>query len=120
MDRFYNQNSNSFKPLSQETVTLDFSGCRTLGEIHRLLKETLGFPDYYEENRDALEDCLDDRFCVKEAYQVNVVGFSSLSEDLQARCAVMWEVFDDIQKEHPNVTFSLISQVNRRQRRRGR
>ena len=28
--------------------------------IHRILKETLGFPDYYGENLDALYDCLTD------------------------------------------------------------
>lgn len=32
--------------------------CRSLAEVHRVLRETLSLPDYYGENLDALWDCL--------------------------------------------------------------
>lgn len=39
-------------------IILDFGGCGSEQEVHRYLKERLGFPDYYGENLDALYDCL--------------------------------------------------------------
>ena len=40
-------------------LTLDFTGYRDISELHKVLKETFNFPDYYGENLDAPWDCLD-------------------------------------------------------------
>ncbi len=42
-----------------EFITLDFTGCRYLGEIHKILKRQFRFPECYGENLSALWDCLD-------------------------------------------------------------
>ena len=39
----------AFKPI-ESTVVLDVSACRCLGELHAVLKEGFGLPDYYGEN----------------------------------------------------------------------
>ena len=39
---------------------LDFSNIEDFWDIHRILKESLEFPDYYGGNLDALFDCLTD------------------------------------------------------------
>ena len=47
--------------MKQEPFTeykLDFTGIETKEALHALLKEKLGFPEYYGNNLDALYDCL--------------------------------------------------------------
>ena len=50
MDMYKNQ-SNAFKLIKENPIILDFTGCRRLGEIQKILKERFGFPEYYGENR---------------------------------------------------------------------
>lgn len=39
-------------------VTIDFSSCSNWWDVHELLKEKLGFPEFYGRNLDALWDLL--------------------------------------------------------------
>ena len=39
-------------------VTLNFSNCDYLGEVHKIIKEQLKLPEWYGCNLDALWDCL--------------------------------------------------------------
>ena len=100
---------NAFKPITENPIILDFSGCKYLGEIHLILKTKFGLPDYYGKNWDALWDCL--RYLwINDGYtKVNIYGFMSLPEDLREYCKVMLEIFDDVHGETPNVVFELIS-----------
>ena len=45
---------NAFRPITENPIVLDFTGCKYLGEIHLILKTKFGLPDYYGENWDAL------------------------------------------------------------------
>lgn len=102
-------NPNAFKPITENPINLDFSGCKYSGEIHKILKQKFGLPEYYGENWDALWDCLDGLFCNSGAISVKIHGFNSLNSELRDYCRTMLEVFDDVHKETPNVTFELIS-----------
>ena len=42
-----NLKQNAFKPIKENPIILDFTGCKYLGEIHLLLKEKFGFPVYF-------------------------------------------------------------------------
>ena len=53
----FGNDKNAFR-LIKSPVILDFANCKYIGEIHKILKENFGLPDYYGENRDALWDCL--------------------------------------------------------------
>lgn len=90
-----------------EQIFLDFTGCRTLGEIHRVLKTTFEFPDYYGENWDALWDCLS---CYSnDPLLVEVRGLSTLPEGYEEEVEIMLTIFDRVHRETLHIVFSIIS-----------
>ena len=103
------QKRNAFKPIKENPIVLDFTGCRYLGEIHLILKEKFGLPEFYGENWDALWDSLDDRFYSDEVCNINISGYATLSKELRDECIAMLEIFEEIQKEKQNVVFKIIS-----------
>ena len=100
---------NAFKPIKENPIILDFTGCKYLGEIHLILKIKFGLPAYYGENWDALWDCMHGLFYQRGDYKVNIYGFLSLPEDLREYCVTMLEIFDDVHHDTPNVVFALVS-----------
>lgn len=102
------QKRNTFKQMEGNDIILDFSNCKHLEEIHTVLEKNFGLPEYYGENRDALWDCLDDRFDDDTNYTIKTYGYDQLEKALRNHCAAMIEVFDDVHKEHPNVVFNMI------------
>ena len=100
---------NAFKPINENPITLDFTGCKNLDGIHLILKTKFGLPEYYGENWDALWDCLDGLFSGSENVKVNIYGFLSLPEDLREYCMTMLKIFDDVHEETPNVIFEVVS-----------
>lgn len=98
----------AYKPI-RNPVVLDFSGCRYLGEVHGMLKERFGLPEYYGENWDALWDCLRGLFYERGEWSVEIHGLTSLPKDLADECVKMLEVFRDVHQGTPNVVFHLIS-----------
>ena len=100
---------NGFKPIKHNPIILDFSACKYLGEIHRILKTEFGLPEYYGENWDALWDCLRYLWSDGKKIKVHIYGFMSLPDDLREYCKTMLRIFDNVHKETPNVNFELIS-----------
>lgn len=100
---------NAFKPIEENPIILDFTGCKYLEEIHLILKTKFGLPEYYGENWDALWDCLRYLWSDGEFVKVNIYGFLSLPDDMREYCEAMLEVFDEVHKDTPNVIFELIS-----------
>ena len=90
----------------QEIIEVDFSGCRYLGEIHKVLKQQLDFPDYYGENLSALWDCL--RYYGFEDTKIIVKGITELPGELKEYMNRIIEVFDDVHTENPASTFEIV------------
>lgn len=98
----------AFKEIKENPIIIDFSSCRP-EEIHTMLKEKFGFPEYYGRNLDALWDCMRGLFYDEGEYKVKIYGYNSLDEYVKEYCKEILEVFDDVHKETPNVTFEVIS-----------
>ncbi len=91
-----------------KNVVLDFTGCSHWSEIHRIIKESFDFPDYYGENLSALWDCMCD-YC--DNMHVYIKGLNTLTQDYYEYMIKILEVFDDVHQENPGFTFEII-QVN--------
>ena len=97
-----------FKEITENPIVLDFSKCKYWQQVHDMLKEKFGLPEYYGENWDALWDCLRDLFEDMGDWEVHIKGFHTMPQDWQQSCKTMLSVFDDVHKETPNVVFKLI------------
>lgn len=104
-----NNDKYAYKPIQENPIILDFTDVKHWWEIYALLKEKFGLPDACGENWDAIWDCLDGLFDENDDFTVKIYGFNSLDEELRDYCSAMLEIFDDIHKETPNITFELIS-----------
>ena len=99
----------AYKPIDFHNIVLDFTDCKYPADIHRVLKESFGFPEYYGVNWDALWDCLNDLFFSSEEALVKICGISILDKEMQAYLKPMFELFSDISDDNPNIIFKSIS-----------
>ena len=88
---------------------MDFTGCKYLADIHRVLKESFGFPEYYGANWDALWDCLNDLFFSSEEALVKIHGTAALDKEMQEYLKPMFELFGDISEDNSNIIFQTVS-----------
>ena len=105
----YTDEECSFKEIKENPIVLDFSQCRYFLQVHELLKEKFGLPEYYGENWDALWDCLDGLFYKRGDFGVEIYGSSMMDEELLDEFQLMLEVFKDVHESTPNVTFKVIT-----------
>lgn len=99
----------AYKPIDFHNIVLDFTDCKYPADIHRVLKDSFGFPEYYGANWDALWDCLNDLFFSSEEALVKICGISILDKEMQAYLKPMFELFSDISDDNPNIIFKSIS-----------
>ena len=87
-------------------IILDFTGCKYLGDIHKVLKKEFGFPEYYGENLSALWDCLDN-YC-DYILSVYIKGFEALPINFHDYRQKLWDVFCRVSENNPNISFQII------------
>ncbi len=80
----------------KKTVTLDLTGCKSLGEIHQRIKKTFDFPDFYGQNWDAFWDLLRTE-C--DANKIEVLGENTVSKELEPSIEMINEILQEL-KEH--------------------
>lgn len=100
-----------YKPITENPLVIDFSSVKTYDELHDLLKEKFGFPEYYGKNLDALWDCIGEVFIwgEKEERTIELYGVSSIREDLQNQMSGILRIFQDVHAENPKVKFIIKS-----------
>lgn len=64
--------------LEKYTYEIDFSNIENYWDIHRILKNSLHFPEYYGGNLDALFDCLTDMLGWKS--HIEIYGLAKLGK----------------------------------------
>ena len=80
----------------KKTVTLDLTGCKSLGEIHQRIKKAFDFPDFYGQNWDAFWDLLRNE-C--DANKIEVLGEDTVSKELEPSIEMINEILQEF-KEH--------------------
>ncbi len=88
-------------------ITLDFTGCRYLGEIYRIIKKEFEFAENHGENLDALWDSL--RYYWDENLHVYIKGFKSLPKEFDDYMRKILGVFDKVHETIPTITFEIVS-----------
>lgn len=86
-------------------ITLDFSGIKTLWNLHEYLKDVFHLPDYYGHNMDALWDCL--YYSFEFPTTIILKNIEKLPSEMNAAVQTMLELFDDLQREDEKVTVRI-------------
>ncbi len=81
---------------------LDFTGCRHLGEMHRIIKEAFDFPDWYGENWDAFWDLYG---YYGEEMLVHIKGLDTMPKEFDEDIAIMIEILKRAENECPNMKW---------------
>lgn len=89
-----------------KTIILDFTNCKYHAQLHEILKESFGFPEYYGANLDALWDCL--RFYCDFELCVIIKGLDTMPKEFDEYIDKMLEVFEDVHCETPNIRFEIV------------
>ncbi len=80
----------------KKTVTLDLTGCQSLGEIHQRIKKTFDFPDFYGQNWDAFWDLLRNE-C--DANKIEVLGEDTVSKELEPSIEMINEILQELKED---------------------
>ncbi|MCM1235396.1 MAG: barstar family protein [Ruminococcus flavefaciens] len=86
-------------------IMLDFSGIKTLWNLHEYFKEVFHLPDYYGHNMDALWDCL--YYSFEFPTTITLKNVEKLPSEMHEAVETMLEIFDDLQREDEKVTIQL-------------
>ena len=86
-------------------LKLDFSKATYFSDIHKIIKNTFDFPDFYGENLDALWDCMRD-YCEYELHVV-VSGTETFSDEWKEYMKKVFNVFDDVHNECIDFTYEI-------------
>ena len=76
----------------KEKYTLDFSNIQDYGEIHKIIKKELDFPDNYGENWDAFWDCLTDMVDDEELLYIELIGLETVQKKNPKSSDMLYEI----------------------------
>ena len=84
-----------------QTVNIDLSEVTSSAELHALLRESLGFPDWYGCNWDAFWDAITG--LVQMPAQLKISGWDTLSRRLPGDAKLMQKCLADMKIEYPEL-----------------
>ena len=83
-------------------ITLDFTGIKTLWELHEYFKTVFQLPDQYGRNMDALWDCL--YYLFEFPTTINLKNISAIPDEMHEEVEIMLDLFHDLHREDKKVT----------------
>lgn len=92
--------------MRKTSVVLDISGVASIDQLHQLLSEALGFPDWYGKNWDAFGDAITGLVDMPE--QLHLIGWDSFERRFPRDARIMKERLDYMSNQLPALT----AQVN--------
>lgn len=85
---------------------LDLTNIKSYYYLHKEIKKTFDFPDYYGENLDALWDCTKDY--VESPSKIIIIGKDKVPKDMREYVKDMIDVFTDASKlDYKDITINL-------------
>lgn len=91
-------------------IILDFSGIKSLWQLHEYFKDVFELPDYYGRNMDALWDCL--RCSFEEDTTIILKNLHSMPKDMHPIIPTIQELFQDLENEEAEVTVKYTADNN--------
>lgn len=85
----------------KKTITLDLTGCTSLGELHLRMKQAFDFPDFYGQNWSAFWDLL---WSECDAQCIVVVGLDALPGEFAWHRERLLTILQRFQEECPSDT----------------
>lgn len=87
-----------------ETVILDLSDCKYVGELHQKIKDAFIFLDYYGENWDAFYDmmCMESR-----AEKIIICGITDANNVIKSAVEEMIDTLQAVQVHHKKYNKTL-------------
>ena len=70
----------------RKIITLDLTGCTSLGELHQRIRKAFNFPEWYGENWDAFWDLINEPY---PPTLVEIRGINSLPDELRSSGAMI-------------------------------
>ena len=93
------------------SIYLDFSGIKSVWELHEYFKSIFDLPIYYGRNMDALWDCL--RCSFEEETTIVIKNLYSMSNDMYPIIPTIQELFSDLENEEKEVTVKYEDEGNK-------
>ena len=91
-------------------TTIDVGSVETLGDLHDLLAESFGFPEWYGRNWDAAWDCLRDPALSTLHSPVRISGWQRLESVLPRDATILRKLLEDLPLARSGVTVELIGE----------
>lgn len=85
--------------------TVDFTGCKNAQAMHEIIKESLGLPDFYGRNLDALWDSLTG-IMYTPAFVI-IKGILTLPNELQVYADKVVSTFIEAQEEYGQIKVNV-------------
>ena len=83
-------------------IILDFTGIKTLWDLHEYFKMAFQLPEQYGRNMDALWDCL--YYSFEFPTTITLKNLSAIPQEMHEAVEIMLELFYDLQNEDKKVT----------------
>ena len=90
-----------------QEIILDFTNAKNWLDIYTVMKQEFSFPYEWGNNLDALYDAMS--YTWRENVRIKIIGTDSIPNEWKKYMVQIFEVFQDIHNETPNVIFEIIS-----------